>query len=29
LLPLISANIYDPHVYPVNGPYFEGWYCRL
>ena len=24
-----SANLYDPHVYPNKGPFFEGWYARL
>ena len=23
------ANLYDPHVYPNRGPFFEGWYARL
>ena len=23
------GNQYDPHLYPSNGPFFEGWYVRL
>jgi len=23
------CNQYDPHVMPVKGPFFEGWYMRL
>ncbi len=26
---IISGNLYDPHVTPKEGPYFEGWYWRL
>lgn len=29
LIGLIQANLYNPHVYPTVGPFFEGWYCRL
>ena len=21
--------MYDPHEYPAQGPYFEGWYSRF
>ena len=29
-LPLqVSSNLYNPHVFPENGPFFEGWYLRL
>ena len=24
-----QGNQYDPHLYPSNGPFFEGWYLRL
>ncbi|KAK7088546.1 uncharacterized protein [Littorina saxatilis] len=23
------GNQFDPHLYPSNGPFFEGWYVRL
>jgi len=29
LIEIIQANLYNPHVYPMVGPFFEGWYCRL
>ena len=29
LIATCYANLYDPHVYPVNGPFFEGWYARI
>ena len=29
LISLVQGNLYDPHVYPMVGPFFEGWYCRL
>lgn len=29
LIALIKANLYSPHVYPKNGPFFEGWYMRM
>ena len=25
----VLANQFDPHVYPKNGPFFEGWYMRI
>ena len=26
---LCSGSLYDPHVSPVRGPFFEGWYMRF
>ncbi|XP_074642168.1 uncharacterized protein LOC141899642 [Tubulanus polymorphus] len=26
---LVNSNLYDPHVYPRRGPFFEGWYIRI
>ncbi|XP_064637348.1 uncharacterized protein LOC135493736 [Lineus longissimus] len=25
----ITASLYDPHLYPKKGPFFEGWYIRI
>ena len=25
----VAADQYNPHVYPRNGPFFEGWYIRF
>lgn len=25
----VFANQFDPHVYPKEGPFFEGWYMRI
>lgn len=25
----ITASLYDPHLYPSKGPFFEGWYIRI
>ncbi|XP_053375726.1 uncharacterized protein LOC128545959 [Mercenaria mercenaria] len=24
-----SASLYDPHMFPDKGPFFEGWYMRV
>ena len=26
---LTLANQYDPHVFPADGPFMEGWYARI
>lgn len=26
---LVNANQYDPHVFPTEGPFMEGWYSRI
>ena len=26
---LMFANQYDPHVFPADGPFMEGWYARI
>ena len=28
-LSLTYCNLYDPHVFPSKGPFFEGWYIRI
>lgn len=25
----IYASLYDPHLFPEQGPFFEGWYMRV
>lgn len=29
LFSLTYANQYDPHVFPAEGPFVEGWYSRI
>ena len=26
---LVAGSLYDPHVFPSKGPFFEGWYTRI
>lgn len=26
---LVKANQYDPHLFPSEGPFIEGWYSRI
>ena len=28
-VPLANANQYDPHLFPADGPFMEGWYARI
>ena len=25
----VRCSLYDPHLFPTSGPYFEGWYFRF
>ena len=29
LAALVQSNQYDPHLFPSNGPFVEGWYSRI
>ena len=26
---LVNGNLYDPHLFPAEGPFMEGWYSRI
>ena len=25
----VTGSLYDPHLFPESGPFFEGWYLRI
>ena len=25
----VNGNLYDPHLFPAEGPFMEGWYSRI